>query len=312
MEPYLALEQEYARFVGSARAVSCSSGTAALHLALKAVGVGPGDEVILPDFTMAACGFAVSYCGATPIFVDVELDTYGLDPALLEAAITPKTKAIMVVHVYGRLANIDAVLAIAKRRKIPVIEDACEAQGAIYKSKANVTVYSFFKNKIIHAEEGGIVTTDSKKVADRVSFLKNMAFNEKHDYFHGEVGYNYRMPNAEARLALASLKSYPRNVKKRQKIEGWYLRYLERKMPKRDAVWFYEVTVPKKKRDALIRSLKRARYGFKPLSSFPMYGGGCQNRNSAALADSLVLLPASPDLTEAEVRDICEKVNSLS
>lgn len=259
-EPYKELEEKYAAFVGSKYAVSTNSGTSALHLALLAVGVSKGDEVIIPDFTMAACGFSVSYCGAKPVFVDCD-DTLCIDPKLIEAKITKKTKAIMAVHIYGRLCNMKEILRIAKKHKLKVIEDACEAQGAVYESKADITVYSFYDNKIIHAEEGGICTTDNKKYADRINYLKNMAFGDKHDYFHEEIGYNYRMPNSQAKLALRSLKNYPKENKRRRKIEkAFYGRNWL------DAVW-------------VIPNFEG--YGdrpfFKPLSSFPMYGGKCQS-----------------------------------
>lgn len=261
---YKELEKQYAKFVGSKYAVSCNSGTSALHLALMAVGVTKGDEVIIPDFTMAACGFAVEYCGAKPVFVDCD-DTLNIDVTQIEAKITKKTKAIMAVHIYGRLCNMKEILRIAKKHKLKVIEDACEAQGAVYKSKSDITCYSFYANKIIHAEEGGICTTDNKKYADRMNYLKSMAFGPKHDYFHKEIGYNYRMPNSQAKLALQSLKNYPKENKIRRKIEKLF--YGENKL---DAVWVLPTynKVPKGMEYRLF---------FKPLSSFPMWGGKCQS-----------------------------------
>ena len=271
MENYQLLEKKYAKFVGSKYAASCSSGTAALHLALLSLGIKEGDEVLIPDFAMASVAFAVSYCGARPVFVDVD-NNYGMNPDLIEKAITPKTKVIIFVHTYGRLADSERIIKIAKKHKLKTIEDACEAQGAIYKSKADITAYSFFKNKIIHAEEGGIITTNKKKLVKKINYLKNMAFSPEHDYFHKEIGYNYRLPNAEAVMATQSLKDYPSNNKKRRKIESWYSRYLLNKMNNRDAVWFYEVFVPKESKKKILKMIPSARNSFKPLSSFPMYG----------------------------------------
>jgi perosamine synthetase len=174
---YKILEDKYSKFCGAKYGVSCNTGTAALHLALLAIGVGKGDEVIIPDFTMAACGFAVSYTGAKPVFVDCD-DSLCMDWKLIEKKITKKTKAIMVVHIYGVLCNMKEILKIAKKHKLKVIEDACEVQGAVYKSKADITCYSFYENKIIHAEEGGMCTTDNKQYADRMNYLKNMAFGD--------------------------------------------------------------------------------------------------------------------------------------
>jgi len=265
---YKKLELEYAKFTGAKYAVSCNTGTAALHLALLAIGIKSGDEVIMPDFTMAACGFAVSYCGATPVFVDCD-DTLCIDWKLIEKKITKKTKAIMVVHIYGRLCNMKEILKIAKKHKLKVIEDACEAQGAVYQSKADITCYSFYENKIIHAEEGGMCTTDNKKYADTMNYYKNMCFNLEHNYYHEHIGYNYRMPNSQAKLALESLNNIADNLMMRRDWEE-NLNQLNKEhkwgdeMPKRDVVWVY---------DYLGEPLKdvTTRPFFKPLSSFPMY-----------------------------------------
>jgi dTDP-4-amino-4,6-dideoxygalactose transaminase len=268
IEPYKLLEQKYANFCGAKNAVSCNSGTSALHLALLAVGVSKGDEVIVPDFTMAACAFAISYCGAAPVFVDCD-DTLCIDWTLIEAKITPKTKAIMPVHIYGRLCNMKEIMRIAKKHKLKVVEDACEAQGAVYKSKADITCYSFYKNKIIHAEEGGMCTTDNKKYAEDMADLKNMAFGKKHDYFHERIGYNYRMADSQAKLALQSLKDYPKENKRRRKEESNFYG-LDNSVPPHNAVWVL---------DYLGKPIKgkSTRPFFKPLSSFPMYGGKCQS-----------------------------------
>ena len=306
MELYQQLEKKYAQFAGAKYAVSCSSGTAALHLALLALGVGKGDEVIVPDFTMAACAFAVSYTGATPVFADVSPKTYTILPKEIEHLITKKTKAIMVVHVYGRLAPMREILSIARKHKLPVVEDACEAQGAVYKSKADVTVYSFYKNKIVSSEEGGALTTDSKQLAQRAAYLKNMAFDKGHTYFHNDIGFNYRMSNSHARLALESLAHYPGNSKKRRNIEARYSRYLP--MPRRDAVWFYEALVPPRAKKSILKEVPAARESFKPLSSFPMYGRKAGKPAAKRLSQSLILLPAAPAMSLQEVDRIAKKV----
>lgn len=301
MEPYKQLEKEYAKFTHAKHAVSVSSGTAALHLTLAALNIGPGDEVIVPDFTMAAVAFAVSYTGATPVFADVDPKTYAITETEIIRNLTAKTKAVIVVHTYGRLADMESILALAKRVKISVVEDACEAQGAVRGSKADLTCYSFYRNKIICAEEGGMITTDSKRHAARIEYLKNMAFGPKHDYFHKAIGYNYRMSNAMARLALSSLEKYEVNQHTREYIESFYIRKLPTQP--RDAVWFYEVAV--KNGDEVLRKVKKARGAFKPLSSFPMYGGGRGQPNARKLSESLVLLPVA-DVSPAEVNKICK------
>lgn len=265
---YIELEEQYAKFTGSRYAVSCNSGTSALHLAFLAIGLKPKEEVIMCDFAMASCAFAVSYCGGVPVFVDCS-DDLNIDVSLIEAKITSKTKAILAIHTYGRLANMKEILKIAKKHNLYVIEDACEAQGAVYKSKADITCYSFYENKIIHAEEGGICTTNNKKFADKMNYYKNMCFTPEHNYFHKHIGYNYRMPNSQALLALQSLANYPQENKKRRHVEEYYNKIL-RLTDKRDAVWVYDIVdnignPPLKVIGAETRPF------FKPLSSFPMY-----------------------------------------
>lgn len=263
---YKELEEKYAKYVGSDYAVSCNTGTAALHLALLAFGVGEGDEVIVPDFTMAACGFAVAYTGATPVFVDCD-DTLNIDVDLIEEKITPRTKAIMPVHIYGRLCNMERIMEIASKHNLLVVEDASEAHGAVFNSKADITCYSFYQNKIIHAEEGGICTTDNKEYADNINYYKNMAFTPEHDFMHNHIGYNYRMTDGQARLALKSLKNVDKNLKKRRKFEKKMTKILGDNMPPRDVVWVFDTLIP--------LSGPATRPFFKPLSSFPMFGGKC-------------------------------------
>lgn len=292
-EPYKNLERAWCDFTGSPYSVSCNSGTSALHLALLALGVGPGDEVIVPDFTMAACAFAVSYTGAVPVFGDVHADTYGLRVDEVDRLVTPKTKAIMVVHVYGRVQDISSF----KKFGLPIIEDACEAQGAVYDSRADVTCYSFYRNKIIAAEEGGMVTTHDRGIAERVRMLKNMAFTSDHDYYHPRIGFNYRMPNAQATLALESLRQYPRNAEYRRQVEAWYDDLLPNrtKMTPRHAVWFYDTWA------STIRPDLGMRPAFQPLSSLPMYRQRT-GETSSHLSWALMLLPVRPEMTKQDVQ----------
>ena len=271
LEKYQQLEKEYAKFTSSLYAVSCNSGTAALHLALKAAGIGQGDEVIIPEFTMIACAFAVSYCGATPVFIDCGEDL-NIDVKLIKNKITTQTKAIMPVHIYGRLCDMKAIHKIAKKHKLFIIEDACEAQGAVKHSKADITCYSFYKNKIIHAEEGGMCTTNNEYLAEKIKRLKNMSFTEEHNYIHPEIGFNYRMPNSQAKLALKSLHNYKKEKKRRSELVKKYDKMFG-KTPKRDANWVYDM--PKKKVNGL-----KTREFFKPMSMQPPYLGEYKNLNA--------------------------------
>ena len=273
MEIYKKLETKYAKFVGDKYAVSCNSGTSALHLVLMALGVTKDDEVIVPDFTMAACGFAVSYCNAKPVFVDCD-DTFNIDVTKIEEKITKKTKVIMAVNIYGRCCNLKEIVRIARKHGLKVVLDACEAQGVVFKSEADIVCYSFYKNKIIHAEEGGMCTTNNKKYAEIMNHLKNMSFGPKHDYYHDEIGYNYRMPDTMAQMALDSLKEFPKNKKKRKEFEKVWNKVIP--TPKRDIMWVYDFLCEDEwDRDVKMQILKdkgfEVRYFFKPLSTMPMW-----------------------------------------
>lgn len=306
MEAYKTLETKYAEFVGSKYGVVTNTGTAALHLALVSLGIKKGDEVIVPDFTMAACGFSVSYTGAKVVTVDCK-DDLTIDEEKIEEKITAKTKAIMAVHIYGRLCNMKAIVNLAKKYKLLVIEDACEAQGAVYKSKADVTCYSFFKNKIINAEEGGIMVTNNKKVYEKAQFLKNMAFDKEHSYHHAEIGFNYRMPESQAILALKSLKEFKKNFAKRKQIETWYDEYVADawKMPKRAAVWVYDIKYPFKK--DVIGKIPGVRHFFRPLSTMPMWKQEV-GINASRFSGIGMYLPVNPKMTKKDVIKICSMV----
>jgi len=168
-------EQAFAEYLGAAHAVTCSSGTAALHLACKALELGPGDEVILPTFTMTASAFAVAYCGAMPVFVDCDRETWTLVPEQIEAKMTPRTKAIMPVHIYGHPCDMDPILKIAGRQGLAVIEDAAEGLGSGYRQRACGTLsqagcFSFYANKLVTCGEGGMVVTDSEVIAEQIRY----------------------------------------------------------------------------------------------------------------------------------------------
>lgn len=298
MEEVTKLEKEYSEFIGSKYAVAVNSGTSALHTALVALGIGKGDEVIMPDFTMAACGFAVLYTGATPVFVDCK-DDLNIDEKYIEEKITKNTKAIMAVHIYGRLCNMKEINRIAKKHKLFVIEDACEAQGADI-GHATITCHSFYNNKIVHGEEGGMVTTNLKRVADKIRDLKNMSFGKEHNYFHKSIGYNYRMPNSQAVIIRESLRNVERNLKKRRQVESWYREFLGDNLPKRDVVWVFDKLGKKPK-------VKESRHFFKPLSSMPMFPES-DSIKAYHYASRGYYLQVYPDMTKSQVKEICQKV----
>src|SRR5206468_1241120 len=220
-------ERDFAAFVGSRHAVAVSSGTSALHVALCALRVGLGDEVIVPDLTFAAAAHAVVMTGATPVFADVDPDTWCVDPRAVERALGPKTRAIIAVHLYGHPAAVDAVLALARPRGIVVIEDAAEAHGARIGalrvgSIGDLGSFSFYGNKVITTGEGGMITTDDAAVAARIRFLKDQGMTKERRYYHTEVAFNYAMTNMQAALGVAQLERIDEFLAKKRAIFGWY------------------------------------------------------------------------------------------
>lgn len=200
-------EREFARLCGVRHAIATSSGTTALHLALLAHGIGPGDEVITSPFTFIASANSVLFCGAKPVFVDIESDTLNIDPSRIEDAITPRTKAIMPVHLYGNPADMESILSIASRHGLIVIEDAAQAHGATIRGRAvgsfGTGCFSFYPTKNMTTGEGGIVTTNDDVIAERVRLLRSHGARQR--YHHEILGFNYRMTDIQAAIGLAQL-----------------------------------------------------------------------------------------------------------
>lgn len=316
-QEYKQLEKEYAKYVGTTYGIGTNTGTSALHLALKSIGIKKGDEVIVPEFTMIASAWAVSYCGAKPVFVDCGDDLL-IDVKKIEAKISKKTKAIVPVHVYGRVCNMDKIMELAKKYKLRVIEDACEAQGAFWKGKPvgsfDIGCFSFYLNKIIPAEEGGIITTDDPRVYFRAQYLKSMAFGGRHDYYHEEIGFNYRMTDAQAKYALGNLAISMNLQQMRYKIQSWYDKYINPKylMPRREVVWVYDIKHPKAGK--LVKFLNEkginARHGFKPMSMQPMYlDENYKKLKAYKKSKEICYLPVSPLMTEELVKKICKEID---
>ena len=220
-------EEAFAKFCGVRHGVSCTNGTVALHLALLALGIGPGDEVVVPTLTFVATANAVRYCGATPVFVDCESETWNIDPSLIESRITSKTKAIIVVHLYGHPVDMDAVLSLADRHGLFVVEDAAEAHGAIYGgrmvgSMGHIATFSFFGNKVISTGEGGMVITDDERLARIIRQLKDQGMDPNRRYWYPVVGYNYRMTNVTAAIGLAQVEKIEWHIQRRIEVARWY------------------------------------------------------------------------------------------
>ena len=224
-------EKSTAAYLNARYAITTTSGTAALHLALAALDVGPNDEVILPAHTMFACAAAIMYTGATPVLVDVERDTWNMQVAQVEKKITKHTRVIMPVHIYGHSVDMDPLRALAKKYHIAIVEDAAEAHGATYKGKkvgtiGDINCFSFYANKIVTTGEGGMVVTNSKKLADRARMLKDMAHSPTRRFLHEELGFNYRMTNLQAALGLAQLEEIDSFIKKKRWMANLYTELL--------------------------------------------------------------------------------------
>ena len=205
-------EQKFAEYCGCKYGVAVCNGTVALHLALVALDIGKGDEVIIPDFTMIATAFAVCYTGATPVFVDADPETWNIDITKIEEKITSRTRAIIPVHLFGLMCDMDAINAIAKKHNLKVLEDAAEAHGAEYKrrragSRSDLAAFSFFANKNITTGEGGMVVTNDEAIYNRLRYHKNMCFplDGPRNYLHDDIGFNYRMSNVVAAIGLAQV-----------------------------------------------------------------------------------------------------------
>ena len=205
-----AFESSFSQWLGTEFAVSASSGTTALHLALAAIGVGPGDEVIVPSLSFVATHNAVLYCGATPVFVDVDPRTWGVSAETIERAVSPRTKAIVVVHLYGLPVDMSSILSLAAKRGIKVVEDAAEALGGRYLGRAcgtmgHVACFSFYGNKVMTTGEGGMLVTNDVEIANRARLLRGQGQDPNRRYFHIEVGFNYRLTNVQSAIGCAQL-----------------------------------------------------------------------------------------------------------
>ncbi len=220
-------EQGFADFCEARHAVSCTNGTTALHLALLALGVGPGDEVIVPTLTFVATANAVAHCGARPVFVDAEPATWNIDPRLIEAKITPRTKGIIAVHLLGHPADMEPICAAARRHGLFVVEDAAQSPGARYRGRrvgslGDVAAFSFYANKIVTTGEGGMVVTNDDALAARIRLLKAHGRDPRRRYSYSMVGYNYRMTNVTAAIGVAQLERIDWQLQRRREIAGWY------------------------------------------------------------------------------------------
>lgn len=326
-------EKSFAEFVGVKHCVLTSSGTSSLHLVLQALGVGKGDEVIVPDLTFIATANTVWYTGATPILVDVEGATWNIDPDKIVEKITKKTKAIIVVHLYGHPADMGRILPIARQHKLHIIEDAAESHGAQVKTKktwkkvgsiGQAGCFSFYGNKIITTGEGGAVVTSNKKLADSMRMLRDHGQLPGKRYYHEVIGFNYRMTNMQAAVGLAQLERIEEFINKKRQIAAWYTKYLKDvtgiTLPQeaswaKSVYWIYSILVHKPYEHTskqLMEELQKNRIDsrpfFYPLHMLPPY----KTRESFSVSNSLfqqgISLPSGTSLTHIDIQRITDVI----
>lgn len=329
------LERKFAAYLGVRHAVACSNGTAALHLALLALGIGPGDEVIVPTLTYVATANAVTYTGAYPVLADCEPDTWNLDPAKIESLITPRTKAVVPVPLYGHPCDMSAILELARKYRLYVIEDAAEALGSRYKGQlcgtmADISTFSFYGNKTITTGEGGMVVTDDDGLAARIRLLKGQGMDLKKRYWFPILGYNYRMTNVQAAIGCAQMENIGDFLEKRLQIAEWYadalsgIRGITLPIVKNYANhswWMFSILVDDKfgmSRDALIDRLEQfgieTRPFFYPMHFMPVYEGSnrCDLINSSLVSVRGLNLPTYFNLTRDLILEIANSIKKIS
>jgi len=323
-------ETEFAARFGAPHALAVSNGTVALHLALKAFDIGPRDEVIVPDLTFAATINAVLHAGATPVIVDVDPETWNIDPEAIAAAITPRTRAIMPVHLYGQPADMDAIMALRERHGLIVIEDAAEAAGALYKGRpcgsiGDAGTFSFFSNKVITTGEGGMVVFRDDRAAERGRRLRDHGMNPAKRYWHDEVGFNYRLTNLQAAIGCAQLEQFDGFLQRKLAIAAAYRARLGRieglRLPAeipgmRNSHWMMSIITELERagldRDAFMAQLGKAgietRPLFYPLHQMPPYRAYAGNRafpHATRLSANGLSLPSGATLTDGQLDYVC-------
>ena len=326
-------EEMFAKFCGAKYAVSTSSGTTALHLSLLALDIQPGDEVIVPSLTFIATANVVRHCGATPVFIDSEMETWNIDPSLIENAITPRTKAIIPVHLYGHPANMDPIVALAKKYDLHVIEDAAEAHGALYKGKkvgslGEMGTFSFFGNKTITTGEGGMVVTDDESLYEKMQMIKAHGMDPKMKYIHPVLGYNYRLTNIQAAIGVAQMEKIDKIIEKKRLIAKLYENGLKNipgitlppeKEWARNVYWMYSILIDDSitgvLRDDLMKRLQNkgieSRPFFYPIHKQPIYDLPINLHVAEKLSRRGLSLPSASNLKKEDVEKVIGEIKCI-
>jgi len=329
------LEEEFSRCVGRNYGIAVCNGSAALDVSVAALKLGPGDEVILPTFTIISCAAAIFRAGAMPVVVDVDPLTWNIDTTQIQRKITNKTKAIMSVHIYGLPCDMDPILDITKQYGLKLIEDAAQMHGQTYKGKpcgsfGDISTFSFYPNKHITTGEGGMVVTDDPDLAERCRSLRNLCFQAKKRFFHEEIGWNFRMSNLQAALGCAQLERLDEFVCRKRKMGQKYTEYLsdidkiQLPLPRTDYAeniyWVYGVVlkdeVPYDAEEfakVLAKSGIVTRPFFWPMHEEPIFRkNGLFKDEHYPVAERLarrgLYLPSGLALTEAQIEQVCEVV----
>jgi perosamine synthetase len=323
-------EESLANYCNTKYAITTSSGTTALHLALVAAGIGPGDEVIIPSLTFVATANSIIYAGAKPVFIDSELVSWNIDPEKIKEKINRRTKAIMVVHLYGHPANMKPISAIARKYGLLLIEDAAEAHGALYANKkvgsiGDIGCFSFYGNKIITTGEGGAIVSSNKDFINKARNLRDHGTNKKRRYYNPQIGFNYRMTNLQAALGCAQLEKIDQIIDRKRQIAKLYTNYLQELTeitvhPEADwaknVFWMYSILIKDKRkdknRDFLIKQLMNKGIDSRPFF-FPLHRlsrFNCTEKMPVAdyLAGSGINLPSSVNLSDDQIKFICQNI----
>jgi len=333
-------EEKFSKFVNCKYGITTTSGTTALHLACKTLGVKEGDQVLVSSSTNMACAFSVDYCNAIPIPVDIEKETWQMDVKKIEKKVNEKTKAIMVVHLFGHPVDMDAVLKISKKYNLKIIEDCAEAHGVEYKGKkvgsiGDVGAFSFYANKTFTCGEGGMIVTNSKDLAEKARSLKNLSYGKVNRFLHEDIGFNYRLPNINAAIGLGQFSQrekiffeknriYKRYKKNLENINGinipiikdWVTKYI---------MWVFNLYLDNRfpiNRDELVTKLSKknieTRNAFVPINKQKIlinkYNLFSENEcpNANYIMDNGIYLPSGNTITNEEIDFVCDIIRKIS
>jgi perosamine synthetase len=335
--PYVKnLEEKFSSFVNCEYGTTTTSGTTALHLACAALGIKKDDQVLVSSSTNMACAFAIDYCGAIPIPIDIEKETWQMDVSKIEEKINEKTKAIMVVHLFGHPVDMDPVIELAKKYKLKIIEDCAESPGVEYKGKkvgsiGDIGAFSFFANKTITCGEGGMVVTNSPEIAEKAKSLKNLSYGKVNKFMHEDIGFNYRLPNISAALGLGQFENIQAVFKDKERIYSRYKKNLKdiqgvnipeiREWATKYIMWVFNIYLDKNfpiSRDELTKKLKEknidTRDAFVPINQqkilvdkYKLFKeSDCPNANY--IMDNGFYLPSGNTITNEEIDFVCDVI----